>query len=116
MENKLITKEEFENALLVIKNYKNQNKQKYKTSIVEIILNMEKSKIKLMLDYIFEQDKYLYYSEVVSRMSFVLNNDLLFGIGTNNIKAVFKKLLDNKIILSDNGSTKYNHRCRYFLS
>ena len=115
MENKLITKEDFENALLVIKNYKKQNELKYKATVLDCVLNMEKTKTELMLAYIFEQDKYLGYSSVVKRMSFVLNNDLLFNIGIINVKALFKKLLENKIIISDNGFYKNSHRNRYFL-
>lgn len=115
MENKLITKEDFENALLVIKNYKKQNELKYKNSIVDSVLNMEKTKTELMLSYVFEQDKYLGYSALVERLSFVLNNDLLFKIGIINVKIVFKKLLENKIIISDNGFSKNSHRNRYFL-
>ena len=115
MENKLITKEDFENALLVIKNYKKQNELKCKNSIVDSVLNMEKTKTKIMLDYVFEQDKYLGYSALIKRLSFVLNNDLLFKIGIINVKIVFKKLLENKLIISDNGFDKNYHRNRYFL-
>jgi len=115
MENKLITKEDFENALIVIKNYKKQNQLKYKTTVLDCVLNMEKTKTELMLSYIFEQDKYLGYSSVIKRMSFVLNNDLLFNIGIINVKSLFKKLLENKIIISDNGFSKNSHRNRYYL-
>ena len=95
---------------------KEQNSLKHKYPITDCVLNMEKSKFDLMLNYIFEQDKYLGYSEIVKRMSFVLNNDLLFKIDTINVKIVFKKLIENKIIIFDKGFLKNSHRNRYYLN
>ncbi len=113
---KIISKHQFDEALNIIKCYKEQNKIKYKSLIADSVLNMEKSKFDLMLNYIFEQDKYLGYSEIVKKMIFVLNNDLLFKIGTINVKIVFKKLIENKIIISDKGFSKNSHRNRYYLN
>jgi len=101
MKNKTITQEEFEYALLVVKNYKSQNKAtESKEKIVKLVLNMETEKIIKLIDYIFLENENLKYSEVVSRMHEFLNNTLLFKIGIRNVKLVFQLYLKHELILS----------------
>lgn len=101
MKKELITKEEFESALLVVKNYKSQNKAtESKEKIVKLVLNMETEKIIKLIDYIFLENENLKYSEVVSRMHEFLNNNLLFRIGIRNVKLVFQSYLKHDLISS----------------
>lgn len=97
-----ITKQEFETAIELIKNYKIQEKvnvQKSKT-VVENVLNESSENILKIIDYIFIEKENLRYNEVVVRMHFFLNNKLLFKIGIRNTKIIFQEFLKSDLIKS----------------
>jgi len=102
MEKIKITKQEFENALELIKKYKIQERKiiEIKKPIVEQILELDKKNIKRNLDFIFKEKDNLKYAEVVNRMHYFLNNVLLIKIGIRNVKFVFKEYLKSNLIKS----------------
>lgn len=105
-----ITKEQFESALLIVKNYKIQEYKlnKNKQTIVEQVLSLNETETKDLLLFVFNGKLELRYSIVVNRLYYYLNNIALIKTGTINTKKIFKEYLNNGLIFSKELNKKYN--------
>ena len=102
----MITKEDFLNAKELIKNYKIQEGKKKYIKKVDLFLSNSSEKTILLLKDKFSTNKTIRYKDVVSIISDVYFEVYNKNLGTNNSKIILKKLIQDKIILSE-GDVKF---------
>lgn len=97
----MITKEEFKEALKIVKNYNIQLKEKNKPiKITEIILIKENESIFNYFNDFFYLNKSYKYSELLKIIYKIYENEFNKKIGRNNRVEILKKLIERKIIIS----------------
>jgi len=102
----MITKEDFLNAKELIKNYKIQEDKKKYIKKVDLFLFNSPEKTMFLLKNKFNTNKTIRYKDVVSIISDVYFQVYNKNLGTNNSKIILKKLMQDKIILSE-GDVKF---------
>lgn len=96
----MITKEEFKEALKIVKNYNIQLKEKNKPiKITEIILIKENESIFNYFNDFFYLNKSYKYSELLKIIYKIYENEFNKKIGRNNRVEILKKLIERKIII-----------------